>query len=115
MVRILKVKELHRKKKELLVRSEILRETLALEVTNVRLGVALLKKRMRILKTVYRLFGVVVPIGGLLVGRKRKAERKSSFFSQLLSGFNLASRLKALFSGEKEELEPEEKAEMPRH
>ena len=100
MVRILKIKELQEKKKELLTRSEIHRQTLALEMTNVKLSLALLKKRMRVLKTLYRVFGIAVPVGGLLFGHK-KQERKPGFISKLLSGFNLASRIKSLFGGGK--------------
>jgi hypothetical protein len=102
MVRILKINELQEKKKDLLTRSEIHRQTLALEMTNVKLSMALLKKRMRVLKTLYRVFGVAVPIGGLLFGHKQ-TERKQGFISKLLSGFNLASRIKSMFGGGKAE------------
>ncbi len=120
MVRILKVKELQDRKRELRARSEIYRQTLALEVTNVRLSVALLKKQMRGLKTVTRLFGLVVPVSGLIFGRRKKAEGKSGFLTQLLSGLNLATQLKKLFGGEKAVepepgLEPEEAGTPARH
>lgn len=100
MVRILKVRDLQEKKKELLTRSEIHRQTLALEVTNVQLSINLLKKRMRVLKTLYRVFGIAVPLGGLLFGHK-KQERKQGLISRFLSGFNLASRVKSFFGGGK--------------
>lgn len=98
MVRILKVNELREKKKELLVRSEIHRQTLALEITNVKLGIALLKKRMHVLKTLYRVLGFAVPVGGILFGQKHK-EKKVGFISKLLSGFNLASRIRSFLNG----------------
>jgi hypothetical protein len=104
MVRILKVNGLAEKKQELRARSEIHRQTLRLEVANVKLGLTLLKKRMRVLKTVYRVFGWAVPIGGLIFGHKDKeGQRKTSFLSRLMSGFNLASGIKSMFSGGKAE------------
>jgi|HubBroStandDraft_6_1064221.scaffolds.fasta_scaffold388591_2 hypothetical protein len=109
MVRILEIKELAEKKKELVARSEIHRQTLALEVTNLKLGVALVKKRMHGLRAVYRILGWTVPIGGLVFGRKQKSGG-AGFISQFLSGFNLASRLKSLFGGHKAE-EPESQTE----
>ena len=108
MVRILKVTELAEKKKELLARSEIHRQTLALEVTNVKLGWALLKKRMGVLKTAYRMFSWAVPVGAILFGQKKKEKQRSGFLSKLLSGFNLATKIKSMFGGVKM---PEHEAE----
>ena len=116
MVRILKVAELAEKKKELLARSEIHRQTLALEVTNVKLSWALLKKRLRVTKTLYRMFGWAIPIGTVLFGHKKKEKRRTGgFLSQLLSGFNLATKIKSMFSGgHSPEHEAEETEEIPR-
>jgi hypothetical protein len=115
MVRILKVTELAEKKKELLARSELHRQTLTLEVTNVKLAWALLKKRMRVLKTVYRMISWAVPVGAILFGQKKKERRRSGFLSQLLSGFNLATKIKSLFGGGKvPDYETEETEEAPR-
>lgn len=118
MVRIIKVTELQARKKELRARSEIYRQTLALEVTNVRMSVALLKKRLRGVKSIFRAFGWAVPIGGLLFGRKRtepEGKRKGGFLTQLLAGLNLATRIKAMFKGEKTtEPEAEEVENAPR-
>src|SRR5438309_2313682 len=97
MVRILKIKELQVKKRELQARSEIYRQTLTIEMTNVKLSLNLLKKRLHILKTLYRVLGFAVPVGGLLFGR-REASQKKGFLSRLLSGFNLATRLKSFFN-----------------
>jgi len=114
MVRILKVTELADKKKELLARSEIHRQTLALEVTNVKLGWALLKKRMLVLKTVYRMFGWAVPVGTILFGHKKKERQRSGFLSKLLSGFNLATKIKSMFGGSHAGEHKEETEEAPR-
>jgi hypothetical protein len=116
MVRILKVKELQDKKRELLARSELYRQTLTLEVTNVKLGWALLKKRMRVLKTVYRMVGWAVPISAVLFGQKKKERRRrGGFLSQLLSGFNLAAKIKSMFGGGRaHEHEAAEVEETPR-
>jgi hypothetical protein len=110
MVRILKVNELREKKSELLARSEIHRQTLTLEITNVKLGLSLIKKRMRVLKTLYRFLGFAVPIGGLLFGHKQQ-ERKRGFLSKLMSGFNLATRIRSLFGGGKAAHNAPEEAE----
>jgi hypothetical protein len=110
MVRILKVKELQDKKRELLARSEIHRQTLALEVSNVKMSLTLLKKRLRILKTAYRLLGIAVPIGGLLFGHK-EPDRKKGFLSKLLSGLNVFSRVRSFFNGAKTGHAPEPEAE----
>lgn len=112
MVRILEVKELQKKKLALLARSEIHRQTLGLEVTNIKLSLALVKKQLRTMKIFYRLFGWAVPIGGLVFGQKQK-EKKSGFLARLLSGFNLARRLRALISGFKPEQADVEEASEP--
>jgi hypothetical protein len=109
MVRILEVKELETKKKQLVTRSEIHRQTLALEATNIKLALALVRKRMRVAKTLYRLFGWAMPIGGLVFGQKQK-EKKIGFLARLLSGFNLARRIKSLISSFRTGQEEEEEA-----
>jgi len=98
MYRIFQVADLAQKKKELRVKSEIHRQTLMLELTNLRIGLALVRKRMRVLRTVARVLGLAAPVGGLIFGRKEKG-RKRGFLSNFLTGFSLASRLKALFGG----------------
>jgi hypothetical protein len=114
MVRILEVEDLGEKKKELLARSEIYRQTLALEAANVRLSVNLLKKRMRVVKTVYRLLGWAVPVSGLVFGHKEK-EGKAGLLGRFLAGFDLASKIKDLFgAGGKTEPEEEQATEPKR-
>ena len=114
MVRILEVKELAKKKKELTARSEIYRQTLVLEATNIKLSVSLLKKRMRALKVVYRLLGWSVPVSGLLFGAKNESP-KQGLIAQFLTGFSLASRIKSLFSwGKTAEPQPDEAKESSR-
>jgi hypothetical protein len=115
MVRILKIKELGEKKRELLARSEIHRQTLTLEMANVKLSFNLLKKRLHVLKTIYRLLGFAVPVGGLLFGHGKEPAKKRGFLSRLLSGFNLANRIKSFFnSGKAESHGHEEPGEVPR-
>jgi hypothetical protein len=110
MVRILEVKELGTKKQELRARSEIYRQTLALEAANVKLSLVLLKKELRVLRTAYRLVGWAVPISGLLFGHKKR-ESKSGLLSRFLAGFNLATRIKALFHRDAKEEPAAEEAD----
>lgn len=107
MVRILEVRELEQRKRELCARSEIYRQTLALEAANIKLSVGLMRKQMRGLRTIYRLLGWALPIGGLLAGRKQRSF-KQGFLGRFLAGFNLANRIKSLFT---RAAEPEPAAE----
>jgi hypothetical protein len=112
MVRIFEVKDLQQKKKELIARSDIHRQTLAREATNIKLSLELLKKRLRVLRTIYRVLGLAVPVGGLLFGHK-EPERKASFISKFLSGFDLARRIKSFFNRNKADKPAAEQADEP--
>ena len=97
MVRILKVKELEERKKSLLVRSEIYRQTLKLEIANAEYSAALVKKRFHTLRRSFRLIGVAVPLAALFLARKRV--RQKGLLSHALSGLTFFSRI-ASFLGE---------------
>src|SRR5579863_1057889 len=112
MVRIFEITELQKKKKELIARSDIHRQTLALEATNIKLSLELLKKQLRVLRMIYRVLGLAVPVGGLLFGHK-EPERKVSFISKFLSGFDLARRIKSFFSRNQADEPAAEEAEGP--
>ena|SRR5690348_3502650 len=101
MVRILKVKELEERKRLLLTQSEMYRQTMRLEVANVKYSVALLKRKFNFLKSSYRTLGAFAPLLGLFFGRK-KAEKKAeggSFFSKLLAGLRMFSQLRPILQG----------------
>jgi hypothetical protein len=97
MVRILKVKELEERKKSLLVRSEIYRQTLKLEMANAEYSAALVKKRFHTLRRSCRLIAAAVPLAALLLAQKRL--RRKGFLSHALSGLRFFNRI-ASFLGE---------------
>jgi|SRR5579859_61101 len=91
MVRILKVKELEERKKYLLVRSEIYRQTLKLEIANAEYSAALVKKRFQTYRRYGRLIAAVVPLAALLLARKPL--RRKDLLSHALSGFRFFNRI----------------------
>jgi hypothetical protein len=106
MVRILKVKELENRKRVLLAQSDLYRQTLQLEVTNVKLALTLLKRRLQAVKSTTRLLGLAAPVVGLLFGLRRfrkreepKASGGAGLFSRLLAGVRLLGHLRPLWQG----------------
>jgi hypothetical protein len=85
------VKELEERKKSLLVRSEIHRQTLKLEIANVEYSAALVKKRFHTLRRSFGLIGAAVPLAVLLLARKQA--RQKGFFSHALSGLTFFNRI----------------------
>jgi hypothetical protein len=102
MVRILKVKALEDRKKLLLTKSEMYRQTMKLEIANVRFSAALMKKRLKILRTGSIALGAALPlVGGLLWARKRSPEKKQSrgIFPKIVSGLKLLRKFSPLLAG----------------
>ncbi|MDB6017635.1 MAG: hypothetical protein JWR19_2124 [Pedosphaera sp.] len=102
MVRILKVKDLEERKRFLIARSEMYRQTLRLEAANIKYSLALLKRKLHFLKTTFRLVGGVAPLAALLFARKQARKKKrGGFLSRLLlqSGLGLLGRLRPLVQG----------------
>ncbi len=96
MVRILKVsKELEERKRVLLARSEMYRQTLRLEVANIGYSTALLKRKFNLLRTSSRLLGLAVPLAGLFLFRRRAkpAHLGNGFLTKIFSGFKLFRQL----------------------
>jgi hypothetical protein len=91
MVRIFKVKELEEQKRELLARSEMYRQTLKLEVANIKFSASLLKHRYSRFRNASRLMALMVPIAGLFLFR-RPAPPQEKTNKGILGG--LASGLK---------------------
>ncbi len=103
MVRILKVKELDDRKKLLLAQSEMYRETLRLEVANVKFSVALLRRRLDFVKSAVGVVGVAAPVLGLVLGLRgfRKKDvvmpaAKRGMFSKLVAGWQMFRRFRPL-------------------
>jgi len=67
MVRILKVKDLEDRKRFLIARSEMYRQTLRLETANIKYSLALLKRKLDFLKTTFRVLGGAAPLAGPLL------------------------------------------------
>jgi hypothetical protein len=100
MVRILKVKELEERKRLLLTQSEMYRQTMRLEVANVKYSLALLKRKFNFLKSSYRALGAFAPLVALLFARKKAAKKEAGgFFSKLLSGIRMFSQLRPILQG----------------
>lgn len=100
MVRLLKVKELEERKRFLLARSEMYRQTLTLEVANIKFSGALLKRKLRSPKSLLVLLGLAAPAAGFFMGRRRakvKAEAgPAAWVPRLLAGWKLVSRFAPL-------------------
>jgi len=102
MVRILKVKALEDRKKLLLTKSEMYRQTMKLEIANVRFSAALMKKRLKIVKTGSMALGAALPLlGGLLWARKhsRKKRRSGGILPKIVSGIQLLKKFSPLLAG----------------
>ena len=103
MVRILKVKEFEDRKKLLLAQSQMYRETIRLEVANVKFSLALFKRKFGFAKSAFRVLGVAAPVIGLLLGLRgfRRAEapkfrEKPSLFSRIIAGARMLRQLRPL-------------------
>lgn len=96
MVRIFKVKELEERKRFLLARSEMYRQTLKLELANIKYSAALLKRKFNILRTTFRMLGLAAPLTGLFLFQKRAKPTNTGngFLSKLFSGFKLFRQLR---------------------
>jgi hypothetical protein len=99
MVRLLKVKELEERKRFLLASSEMYRQTLTLEVANIKFSTALLKRRLKSPKHLLMLLGLAVPVAGYVMGRRAKATEKSrasGWLPKLVAGWKLYQRVAPL-------------------
>ncbi len=99
MVRLLKVKELERRKRFLLAKSEIYRQTLKLEIANVKFSTALLKRKLKARRAPFLLLGSALPLAGLFFARKKRPEPKPSagLLGKLLFGIKLFGKFKPLW------------------
>src|SRR5947209_8782855 len=88
MVRILKVKELEHRKRFLLAKSEVFRQTLTLEIANVKFSTALLKRKLKSRRTLFLVLASSLPLAGFFFARS-KAKKVGGFLPRLLSGLKL--------------------------
>jgi hypothetical protein len=95
MVRLLKVKELEARKRFLLAKSEMYRQTLTLEIANVKFSAALQRRRLKARLGRFLLLGSVFPLAGLFFAWKRPkpvVAAARGFLPKLLSGLKLAGK-----------------------
>lgn len=101
MVRLLKVKELEERKRFLLARSEMYRQTLTLEVANIKFSAALMKRKLKSPKSALIMLGLAVPAIGFFIGRRRAKAKAAAagpagLLPKMLVGLKLFSRFAPL-------------------
>lgn len=106
MVRLLKVKELDERKRLILAKSEMYRQTLKLEVANLKFSGTLLKRRMRSPKLIASVLGLAaLPAAGFIYGRKlhkpkpkvhAELKAEAGLLPALLAGFQIFRRFAPL-------------------
>jgi len=101
MVRILKVNGLEERKRLLLMRSEMHRQTLKLEAANIKYSAALFRRKFKLVRAFSRLLGVGVPLAGLFFFRRRPKPVKTGngIVSKLFSGIKFLGQLRPLLQG----------------
>jgi len=102
MVRIFKIKGHEARKQQLLQRSELYRQTMGVELANIKYSTAMLQRKFRMAKSTLWL---AAGVAGLFLMRRRgqeKPEQEGGFFAKVRSGvkfFGLSwPLLKNLFS-----------------
>jgi len=100
MVRIFKVRQLEERRRLLVARSEMYRQTLKLEIANIKFAAALLRRKYKFLRISSRSLWAIAPLLGFLLGRRRheskQKEGRGGLF-KLLSAVKLLGRLGPLF------------------
>lgn len=99
MVRIIKVKELEERKRYLLAQSEMYRQTMTLELANVKFSTALLKHKLKSKRNLLLMLGSVFPMAGLFLARKRLPQRDGAgggFLPKIISGMKLFGQVAPL-------------------
>jgi hypothetical protein len=92
MVRFLKVKELEERRRLLVARSELYRQTLRLEIASLKYAALELRHRFGFLSIARRLLGVVASTASLF-RRGTGSEKGGGFVSKLFSGLQFAAGL----------------------
>ena len=90
MVRFLKVKELEERRRLLVTRSELYRQTLRLEIAGLKFAAAEFKERFSIFNSVRRMLGVGASVAALF-RRQTGPGKGGGFISRLFSGLNFAA------------------------
>ena len=93
MVRILKVDKLQHRKQILLAKSEIYRQTLRLEIGNIKVASAVVKRKFNLVHIMFRFLGAAAPIAGFFFARKLGRRQQAGFIPRLVSTFAILRRL----------------------
>ena len=96
MVRILKVRHLEERRRQLVARSDLYRQALHRDVVALKQSASTLKRRFSFLRTIGGLLGMAAPVAGLLAARRRKRTDNGNgggFLSRFLSGLKFAAAL----------------------
>jgi hypothetical protein len=98
MVRIIGIDHLEQRRKLLQARSEIHRQTLALEIASLRFKAARAKRNFGSFKTVFHFLGLAVPVATFFLDRRRsKTNGRDGMLSRLFSGLKVAGGLASFF------------------
>lgn len=96
MVRIIRVRKLEERKRHLLAQSEMYRQTLTLEVANIKFSAALFKHKLKSRRNLFLLLGSAFPMAGLFLARKKVAKARG-ILPKVLSGMKLFNQVAPLF------------------
>ena len=97
MVRLLPIKEFAVRKQVLLTQSDLQRQTLRLQLATAQHAAAELKKRFAILGLASVVLSGAAALAGLLVAKKKAAEKSGGLVSKVLSGIAFFNQIKSLF------------------
>ncbi len=98
MLRILSLRQLEGRRRELVARSEIHRRTLQLELANVKFSVALVKQRFGVAWMVRHAWRFAAPVAsGYFARGKNTTGKLSGLISSLVSGIKIAGEFMPLF------------------
>ena len=95
------VNELAERKRQLLARSEIYRQSISIEVDQIRRTTAWIPRTIHVARVVAPLLMFAVPLAGALFGRKRTTRKRAlgGIASNVLAGVRLFRWIKPLWDG----------------
>src|SRR5690349_1988911 len=97
MARIFKVKELEAKRRALTAESEVYRQTLRLEIENLRLAAMRARRQMKSFQSVNPLLTLVAPMAASLLTKRRG--RLRGLFTTALLGWQVYRKAASFFGG----------------
>lgn len=98
MVRILKVKSLEERRHACVAKSEMYRQTMRLEVANVKYSVALWRRKHGYMKILLGASAAAVPLAGILAAKRKAKKAEASLWQRLMGGYQLFNKLKPVIA-----------------